>query len=549
MKTQDVTGRASVMLAWQRNGRWLSEDSSPPIKGTHDWQRLTVTGTAPRQADSVRVTFGLAYGDGTAWLDDVTLSGISRRPTRVEHHFTDTSDWFAFPLSHDDRRSAAIDLRRYLHAPAGRHGFLQTKQDGHFYFADGTRARFFGVNLGSRDCMPPKTLAPTLARHFAKYGVNLVRLHSLDSLYAALIDYRRGDSRHFDPDALDRLDFFIAELKKQGIYVYLDLLDYRRFRDADGVREGDQFTANWAGSMKGASIFDDRMISLQKEYATALLTHRNPYTNLRLVDDPAIALIEITNENSLFYFLLMKNLSRPIYREALRRRWNEWLRQKYEHRDKLRDAWQAADGKSALGEDEDWQKASIAMPTTELVRFSKGLMKNPHESHWEKPRVRDTLAFLGQLQDRYYREMRRHLKETIGVNVPLTGTNQVFVLKDMQINARWSDFVSRNQYWNHPSVKAKPFMRYANLPMLKADLPRMRTPLAVFGASSVAGKPMVLAEFNFPWPNAYRAEGLIMASAYACLQDWDAVLLFSYHLNDPMIETFRSQADPARWGT
>ncbi|MFV2067327.1 MAG: hypothetical protein ACC645_10135, partial [Pirellulales bacterium] len=63
-----------------------------------------------------------------------------------------------------------------------------------------------------------------------------------------------------------------------------------------------------------------------------------------------------------------------------------------------------------------------------------------------------------------------------------------------------------------------------------------------------AGKPLTLAEFNFPWPNEYRCEGLLLGTAYACLQDWDAVLLFSFKPNDPTLQTFRSQSDPARWG-
>ena len=38
------------------------------------------------------------------------------------------------------------------------------------------------------------------------------------------------------------------------------------------------------------AFFDRRLIDLQKEYATALLTRRSSITGLRLVDDPARAL-------------------------------------------------------------------------------------------------------------------------------------------------------------------------------------------------------------------------------------------------------------------
>jgi len=84
--------------------------------------------------------------------------------------------------------------------------------------------------------------------------------------------------------------------------------------------------------MKGASIFDERMIELQKDYATKLLTHRNPYAGLSYVDEPAIAVIETTNENSIFYFFNMSGLSLPYYRDELQRRWNRWLASKYGNR-------------------------------------------------------------------------------------------------------------------------------------------------------------------------------------------------------------------------
>ena len=107
--------------------------------------------------------------------------------------------------------------------------------------------------------------------------------------------------------------------------------------------------------MKGASIFDPRMIELQKDYATKLLTHRNPYTGLRYVDDPAIAVVETTNENSIFYFFRNADLSLPYYRDALTMRWNRWLLDRYRDRAAVAAAWTDADGRCALQAEEDPQ--------------------------------------------------------------------------------------------------------------------------------------------------------------------------------------------------
>ena len=84
-----------------------------------------------------------------------------------------------------------------------------------------------------------------------------------------------------------------------------------------------------------------------KGFATQFYTHVNPYTKLRYADDPAVAVVEITNENSVFYFQNTE-LTLPCYREELEKRWNAWLRQRYTNRTALAEAWTNARGQCAL---------------------------------------------------------------------------------------------------------------------------------------------------------------------------------------------------------
>ena len=547
IKTDGATGKAYAHLAWQRESKWLGEDATPHLTGTHDWQKVTVTAVAPAEADTVIVSLNLSRSQGTAWFDDVRVSGRSTMPPQVTYVFHDTSDWFPFQFPLDDTNRDTIDLTGLLDAPAGKHGFVTVRKDGHFYFEDGRRARFFGTNVGGTDCAPDKARAPVIAARLAKYGVNMLRLHSLDGRWGPLIDYRSGTSQQFDPEALDRIDYFVSELKKRGIYIYMDLLDYRWFRTADGVTEGDQFTHNWQGSMKGASIFDERMIELQKDYATRLLTHRNPYTGLRYVDDPAVAVIETTNENSIFYFFRMTGLSRPIYRDALTRRWNRWLAERYGKRSALAQAWTDAQGRCALLASEDPDRGTVGIPFGMHGRLARALSEERFEPMLAASRITDLLRFFAEVQRHYYQTMRAHLKQ-IGVRAPIAGTNQMFQPADTFVEASLNDLISRNQYWRHPHRRAKPFFKFSNEPLVRVDIPTQRNPLSVIARTSVAGKPQAVAEFNFPWPNEYRAEGLLLAAAYACLQDWDIFLLFSYDPDEPRLSMFRSQSDPARWG-
>ncbi len=547
IKTDGVTGKANAHLAWQRGTSWLSEITTQSVTGTSDWQRVTVHGIAPENADSVVISMNHTRSKGSAWFDDIKVTGASEMPPKVEYTFNDTSDWFPFEFPADDTNLDSIDLTGLLHTPAGRRGFVGVKEDGHFYYEDGTRARFFGTNVGGAACAPPKEEAPVIAARLAKYGVNMLRLHSMDGRWGPLFPGEQKTSQTFDADALDRVDFFVNELKKNGIYVYMDLLDYRSFRTADGVAHGDDFSHNWAGSMKGASIFDPRMIELQKDYATKLLTHRNPYTGLRYVDDPAMAVVETTNENSIFYFLRNKDLSLPYYREALEKRWNEWLINRYKTRAALAAAWTDEAGRNALLEDEDPASGTVAFMFGVSGRIPSVADPDKFDPMISPPRFGDALRFLSDLQRHYYREMYDHLKK-IGVRAPIAGTNQTFFVADTEVDASENDFMSRNQYWRHPHRSAKPFYKFANEALLEVDIPSQRNPLSVIARTSVAGKPQAVAEFNFPWPNEYRAEGLIMSAAYSCLQDWDIFLLFSYSPGDPRLSMFRSQSDPARWG-
>lgn len=241
-----------------------------------------------------------------------------------------------------------VDASISFDPPAGKHGFI-TVRDGHLCFADGTRARFWGTNLSGGGCFPPKEIAPKLVDRLARFGFNLVRFHGMDSRWGnTIFDRSHPDTRHFDPRQLDRLDYLIYLLRKRGIYINLNLHVGRRFTEADGVAQ-----AEWLAYAKYCTIFDPRMIELQKEYARMLLTHRNPYTGLTYAEDPAVVIVELTNENSLFNGWLSGRLRGkqmevpkgawadipPYYAEELTRFYNEWLTKRYPSVEALARAW------------------------------------------------------------------------------------------------------------------------------------------------------------------------------------------------------------------
>ena len=147
--------------------------------------------------------------------------------------------FFPYPFYPDD---VPIDISFIFEdeRPAGKHGFLGV--DGRsLCFEDGTVAKFWGTNFNGAGCFPEHAYAEKLAKRLSKLGINLVRFHQLDSEWHTpnIFAFTKGKKMPggtLDPESMDRLDYLIYCLKKEGIYVYLDMLTYRKFKEEDGVR-------------------------------------------------------------------------------------------------------------------------------------------------------------------------------------------------------------------------------------------------------------------------------------------------------------------------
>jgi hypothetical protein len=89
------------------------------------------------------------------------------------------------------------------------------------------------------------------------------------------------------------------------------------------------------------TLFTPALIDAQKDYARQLLDHVNPHRNVRWADDPAIAFVEISNENSFFMWDGREKIPAlpPYYAEILQKQYNAWLQKRYISDEKLRAAW------------------------------------------------------------------------------------------------------------------------------------------------------------------------------------------------------------------
>ena len=219
--------------------------------------------------------------------------------------------------------------------PAGADGFLRI--EGDHFVSDKGPVRFVGTNLCFSASFPNRHEdAERLAKTLARFGINAVRLHHMDS---AVIWGDWDCKNHLDisPEALEKLDYLIYQLELNGVYVNLNLHVSREFDQRDGMVNGEGVPTY----DKGLDNFQPQMIEYQKKYAKDLLTHVNPYTKKAYVDDPGIAMIEINNENSIICSWScgdLDNLPEP-YASDFRKIWNEWLSKKYKNTAKLKAAW------------------------------------------------------------------------------------------------------------------------------------------------------------------------------------------------------------------
>jgi len=251
----------------------------------------------------------------------------------------DTFVPFAIPAKPDENSQIAISAAE----PIDTDGEWLIVRSGHFCRGD-KRVRLWGVNLSFGANLPKHEDAPYVAARLAAAGVNTVRCHHMDSARWPRGLWNAEDGKTITPEALDRLDFFIDQLAHHGICVNINLHVGREHSRYLGLPKTNR---NYD---KISNIFTPALVEAQKQYARQLLTHVNRYRKVRYADDPAVAIVEITNENSFFMWASENTLRTlpPYYADILQSKFNTWLKKRYGSDKKLRQAW--AGGTAPLGE-------------------------------------------------------------------------------------------------------------------------------------------------------------------------------------------------------
>jgi hypothetical protein len=438
-------------------------------------------------------------------------------------------DWFAFAPT-DDLGPSVIGMEDWLEKPAGRRGPVRLAGD-RFQFADGTPVKFWGVNLSyGGGCAPPKKEAEFTAARYAKYGINAVRLHkfSYPTDHSGIAD--KNDSTRMTPEGLDRLDYFSAQLKARGIYCAWS--HTFGFQVTPGQRSRllayEEIEKNLKGKTYAFINLAEDVQDLMIEMVVNLLKHKNPHTGLTYAADPALAYIELQNEDDIFFYTNENAFKAcPTYSRLFVARFGDWLKARYGSEENLKKAWG-----DALKSGETLAAKNI-VPQTNPWFFGDDHL--PKQTGGARQRLLDTAQHFHELQNKFYGRFVKAIRDT-GYQGALCGSPwQAPSMLPHYLNLR-SDalvgFIDRHNYFGgglSDTLLSRPGSGYFST-----------------GLQQVADRPFGLSEWIHVYPSLYSAEGPALIAAYGLgLQGWDASFEFQSQINR---HTFNDRVGWPPWG-
>ncbi|RMD74413.1 MAG: hypothetical protein D6820_16740, partial [Lentisphaerae bacterium] len=436
------------------------------------------------------------------------------------------AQWFEWRPTGDVTKPSLIGMEKWLDAPAGRYGRIRRSERQLLY--NGKPIKLWGINLCYSACAPDKKLAERRAAMYAKYGINAVRLHKYADGPGWAGIQGEGGFTTFDHEKLDRMDYFIAKLKEKGIYVLLS----PHFGTLKLGPEDLKYLPYWKefGTLKGKGrnkrlktpassvYYSPELQQIHIQHTLNLLAHKNPYTGLRYADDPAIAFLEIINEQSVLFYTSMQPLKvSPTLRKLTAQRFCQWLEKRYGSEQGLIAAW----GKRAFNSfaREGFAGSGESLKAQNILPLGNPWYWDPDNldgsQKFRRRRLLDSMLFLRELQDRFY---DRYLAA-----VRKAGFEGEVVASNWQAGRAYSHY--SNLYSDARIGTIDRHNYFGGLGNSMCTVPG--SGMLSSGMQQVFDRPFMLSEWIHVFPNEFGVEGPAILGAYGMgLQGWDASFIF-----------------------
>lgn len=380
-------------------------------------------------------------------------------------------------------------------------GRLITRQDGRLALPDapGTPARLLCASLAwspASGGFPDHADADRYALQLKRHGYNIARLTFVD---ASLMSGRARDF-DFDPDTLDRIHYLLAALKRNGIYWIIDGMTSWR-----GAYGGYDDRWDPSSDLKLALYFDGKVFDHWLEFQRRFLTPVNPYTGTAPINDAALALVILVNENSIeFDSIVREREGKPHYDGRLKPPFNSWLKQRYGSTEALSKAW------PDLQSGERLEDATIELP------------KSRYE---DSPRLKDLQAFFVSVEKTATARMTEALRG-LGYKGEISNYNNWPTIQTT-LSREDLPVITMNTYQDWVGSYS-PGATMTQKSSIDDSVNYMR----LIAAARWLGKPFVVSEYDHLFWNRYRYEAGLVMPAYAAQQGWDVLCR---HAHGPII--------------
>jgi len=461
-----------------------------------------------KEVDCLRLS--TAGGGAYIMIMAITLTNSGPYLEQVEsakYRTVSTYGWYPYTYSSaEQRKDSVLDFSHLLDAPAGKHGKVLTK-GSQFVFEDGTDAVFYGVDIVGEANFPTKDDAEKIAKEIAMDGVNLVRMREIDNIIY-------GNSQNhssFDEEMKDRFMFFVSELKKNGIYVYLSVFSDYELYESDNIKNYQDFKSGLGFD----GFWDEQLIELQKTHLKKLMTEKNSYTGMTLLEDPAVAMLEFADSKSIMDFTTgwgKNSLANKEQQEKLNIIFNEFLKDKYKTTSELEQNWTEYDKNS----EQTIEKGNIiAKPSWKSVL------------HSDKYR-QDMSDFLIMLEMKYYDELNQVVQGKITTSN--SNKSNTYSIYDLKISAQ-TDFTARNSLFADILNISDKLTENAVLEEYDSPVSLMESSTILSQAQNAVYNQPFVCGYGGALPNLYFSAENVMVTAFAGQNNW-LLIQYSYANGD-----------------
>lgn len=370
--------------------------------------------------------------------------------------------------------------------PAGKFGRLIINKNGKFAFEKkpNKSVKFFGYNgVIGRGMYVAGDVEKTHANVREKVAMTVAQG------YNSVMIWPR--SFKVTPEEQDMVDYLIAELKKNGIYVQLRLVGW------------DIGQPNYSFERRDEPKFrclmcDPVWLGYWEKSVMNMLTHKNPYTGMTLAEDPIVLGVNFFGEMNSGYDRLMTNI--PDVAPLGEVEWRKWLKEKYATIDKLNKEWKQKTPLKTFNDVTIVHKDKPGRPTSDWFRF----ISYKHEK---------------------FNTFCRSVIEKAGYKGLVWEGDGSRRMSEILPRGTTSDIVPIDIYYCHPRGG---WGSVGNSVNQESAISKKGSYILTTISTKINDRPLIVTEHNYCFWNPYVYEGGLLMPAYGAFQGFSQFLV---HVN------------------